>query len=176
MIRLGNCQIKVVFTDIDGVWTDGGMFYGENGEALKKFNTSDSAGVLFLRKLRIPLVVLTGEDSPSVKKRMEKLNIKDVHYGVQDKLKIAREYCRLHHLNLSTETAFIGNDINDWALLKKAGHSAVPADAPNYIKNQATLVLTKKGGEGVFREYIEHLINQNMSLVDFIEKEFMPPT
>src|SRR5699024_5465106 len=107
MIKLGNHQIQVVFTDIDGVWTDSRMVYGENGEAFKKFNPSDSAGVLFLRKLEIPLVVLTGEDSPSVKKRMEKLKIEYAYHGVRNKLRIAQEFCTPRGIDLATETAFI---------------------------------------------------------------------
>lgn len=170
MIKLNNKTIRVVFTDIDGVWTDGGMFYNDSGEAFKKFNTSDSAGVLFLRKLKTPIVILTGEDSKTVKSRMEKLGVDWVYTGVGDKLKTAKAICRKKDLTLQKEAAFIGNDLNDYTLLKEAAHSAVPADAPDYIKSKADLVLTKKGGEGIFREYIEYLIGQSMDLNRFIEE------
>lgn len=172
MIKLNNFHIKAVFTDIDGVWTDSGMYYGTEGEALKKFNTSDSAGVLFLRKLNIPLVVLTGEDSDAVKKRMEKLKIEQVFHACSNKLQTAKEFCKTHGLDLGSEVAFIGNDFNDLPLLKAVAHSAVPFDAPEYIKNKVDLILDKKGGEGVFREYIEFLISENMDLGSFVEKEF----
>lgn len=175
MIKLGKHQLKVVFTDIDGVWTDGGMYYGKEGEGFKKFNTSDSAGVLFLRKLAIPLVVLTGENSPAVIKRMEKLKIEHAYHGIQNKLQAAQAFCTSHNIDLGTETAFIGNDINDWSLLKKVGHSAVPSDAPEYIKKQARLVLTQKGGTGVFREYVEYIIQENIDLTSFIERSFITP-
>lgn len=171
MIKLNNHTIRVVFTDIDGVWTDGGMFYGSAGEAFKKFNTADSAGVIFLRKLGIKLVVLTGENSPAVKKRMEKLNIEHAYHGVQNKLQTAQEFCAAHSIDLSEESAFIGNDFNDWQLLKAVTHSAVPSDAPEYIKKEVDLVLAKKGGEGVFREYVEYMIAQNMDLAEFVKEE-----
>lgn len=173
MIKLNKHNIRVVFTDIDGVWTDGGMFYNEEGEAFKKFNTSDSAGVLFLRKLNIFLVVITGEDSDSVKSRMEKLKIKFVLSGVKNKLKAAQEFCNTHQIDLAEEAAFIGNDFNDLSLLKSTAHSAVPMDAPDYIKDKVDLILSKKGGEGVFREYIEYLISQNMNLSNFVEEHFV---
>lgn len=172
MIKLDNKSIRIIFTDIDGVWTDGGMFYNEMGEAFKKFNTSDSAGLLFLKKLNIPVVVLTGEDSVAVKRRMEKLKIKFYFSGVIDKLKTAKTFCYERTIDLSTEAAFVGNDLNDYNLLKKVAHSAVPADAPSYIKKQADFVLSKKGGQGAFREYVEYLITQNRSLDKFI-KEFV---
>ena len=66
---------KLVLTDIDGVWTDGGMYYDQNGNEWKKFNTSDSAGVLFLKKMKIPIGIITGENTRIVKMRAEKLNI-----------------------------------------------------------------------------------------------------
>jgi|SRR5690625_1921562 len=172
MIKLNNKNIKVVFTDIDGVWTDGGMFYNAEGEAFKKFNTSDSAGVLFLRKLNVLLVVITGENSGSVKSRMEKLKVKHVLCGIQNKLQAAQDFCEQHQINLGKEAAFIGNDFNDWDLLKNVAHSAVPIDAPDYVKQEVDLVLRKKGGEGVFREYIEYLIAENMDLADFIRNNF----
>ncbi|WP_026452248.1 KdsC family phosphatase [Aequorivita capsosiphonis] len=173
MIKLNNHNIRVVFTDIDGVWTDGGMFYNDEGEAFKKFNTSDSAGVLFLRKLNILLVVITGEDSDSVKRRTEKLKIKFVLSGVKNKFKAAQDFCKKHRIDLAEEAAFIGNDFNDLHLLKNTAHSAVPIDAPDYIKNKVDLVLSKKGGEGVFREYIEYLISENMDLGNFVEEHFV---
>ncbi|MBL8028653.1 MAG: acylneuraminate cytidylyltransferase, partial [Fibrobacteres bacterium] len=80
---------KIVFTDIDGVWTDGSMYYSDTGIELKRFNTADSVGVLMLRKLNIPLCILTGENSPIVKFRSEKLKIDHVRLGVKNKLKEA---------------------------------------------------------------------------------------
>ena len=88
---------KLVLTDIDGVWTDGGMYYDNNGNEFKKFNTSDSAGILFLKKLNIPIGIVTGEDTKIVKKRAEKLKIDYLFQGVKDKLSIAK----LILLNLS---------------------------------------------------------------------------
>ena len=148
---------KLVITDIDGVWTDGGMYYDQSGNEWKKFNTSDSAGVLFLRKLNIPLAVITGEDTQIVERRIRKLQIPHLFQGVKDKVEVARKLCREMDITME-EVAYIGDDLNDMALLKAVGISAAPADAPEYVKRIANLPLSKKGGEGVFREFVELLI------------------
>ncbi len=84
-------DIKLVLTDIDGVWTDGGMFYDNEGNEWKRFNTSDSAGVIFFRKLNIPVGIITGEDTRIVKRRAEKLKIDYLFMGVRNKLPIAEK-------------------------------------------------------------------------------------
>ena len=124
---------KLVITDIDGVWTDGGMYYDDSGNEWKKFNTSDSAGVLFLRILDIPLAIITGEDTKIVKRRAEKSKIEHLYMGVSDKVLVANELCEKLGISLN-EVAFIGDDINDINLLKKVGLSASPKNAPDYIK------------------------------------------
>lgn len=151
---------KLVITDIDGVWTDGGMYYDQTGNEWKKFNTSDSAGVLFLNLLNIPLAIITGEDTEIVKRRAEKLKIEHLHMGVIDKVLVAKNLCEELNIKLS-EVAYIGDDLNDIKLLKLVGLSATPANAPIYIKNLVDLVLETKGGDGVFREFIEEILRQN---------------
>lgn len=148
---------KLLLTDIDGVWTDGGMYYDNNDNELKKFHTYDSAGVLFAHLLDIPVGVITGENTLIVQRRATKLNVDYVYLGVNNKLKVANELC--DKLNITLEdVAYIGDDINDLELLKNVGFSAVPASAPSYIQSAATTVLAKKGGEGVFREFVELLL------------------
>ena len=86
-------DIKLVITDIDGVWTDGGMYYDQNGNEWKKFNTSDSAGVIFLNLLNIPTCIITGEDTEIVKRRAKKLKINHLYLGVKDKLNVTLKLC-----------------------------------------------------------------------------------
>ena len=150
-------MIKLVLTDIDGVWTDGGMYYDQTGNELKKFNTSDSAGVLFLRLLEIPLGIITGENTEIVARRAAKLKIQDLHMGIKNKMEIAKTLCEKYKVKLK-EVAYIGDDINDIPLLDAVGFSACPANAPDYVKSHATLVLKKKGGEGAFREFVEYIL------------------
>ena len=148
---------KLVLTDIDGVWTDGGMFYDQTGNEWKKFHTYDSAGILFCHKLNIPVGIITGEETEIVKRRAEKLKVDYLFQGISNKLKIANDLCSKLKIDL-IDVAFIGDDINDVELLKAVGFSASPASAPVYIKNIVNYITTKKGGEGAFRELIEKLI------------------
>jgi 3-deoxy-D-manno-octulosonate 8-phosphate phosphatase (KDO 8-P phosphatase) len=154
-------DIKLVLTDIDGVWTDGGMYYDNQDNEWKKFNTSDSAGILFLRKLGIPVGIITGEDTLIVKRRAEKLKVEYLYMGVKDKLKVARKLCNKLGLDITREVAYIGDDINDIPLLQKVNISATPANAPEYVKTYAKWMMKKNGGEGVFREFVEKILTES---------------
>lgn len=150
---------KLVLTDIDGVWTDGGMYYSEDRNELKKFNTSDSVGVIFLRLLNIPTGIITGENTSIVKWRAQKLKIEIVETGISNKLKVVQQIANDLNIDLN-EIAYIGDDIGDICLLKSVGISAVPKNAPNYVAKYAQYKLKKSGGEGVFREFVEMILNE----------------
>ena len=148
---------KLILTDIDGVWTDGGMYYDQTGNEWKKFHTYDSAGVLFSHQANIPVGIITGEDTSIVARRAEKLHIDFLFQGVTNKLNTAIELCELLKISLE-EVAYIGDDINDIELLKAVGIAGVPAGAPEYVRKLTNIPLQKKGGEGVFREFVEHIL------------------
>lgn len=154
---------KLVITDIDGVWTDGGMYYDQTGNELKKFNTSDSAGVLFLRHLNIPLAIITGEDTQIVACRAKKLNIDLLYMGITDKLKVAEDLCKKLSISLK-DVAYIGDDIGDLKLLRNVGFACAPNNAPDYIKKETHHVLAVNGGDGAFRAFVEHILKQNALL------------
>lgn len=158
---------KLILTDIDGVWSDGGMYYDGTDIELKKFNTYDSAGVLFAHCLGIPVGILTGENTRIVQRRADKLKVEYCYLGCQDKLAVAQQLCERLNITMD-EVAYIGDDINDLELLKKVGWSGVPSSAPRYIQSVATVRLEKKGGEGVFREFVETILGDKriLSLID----------
>ena len=147
---------NLVLTDIDGVWTDGGMYYDSKENELKKFNTNDSAGVIFCHKLDIPVGIITGENTSIVKRRAQKLNIDFIYQGVENKLKIALEICSTLNISLD-DVAYIGDDILDIELLKSVGISGAPLNAPKYIKSLCKYKLNVNGGDGAFREFIEKI-------------------
>ena len=165
-------DIKLVLTDIDGVWTDGGMYYDNTGNEWKRFNTSDSAGIIFCRKMGVQVGIITGEDTEIVKRRAEKLKIDYLFMGVKDKLKVARQLCNELNIDLEKEVAYIGDDMNDVPLLQKVMISATPADTPEYVKPFAKWHLKKKGGEGVFREFVEKIMDK-YNLGDEILKSYL---
>lgn len=162
---------KLVLTDIDGVWTDGGMFYGDDGAEYKKFNTSDSAGVLFCKMKNIPIGIITGEDTQIVVNRAKKLKIDIVHLGIKNKLDVAEKICKELKINLK-DVAYIGDDLNDIALLKAVGFSAAPANAPRYIKAKVDFVCKKNGGDGAFREFVETILDKCNVLNDILDEFF----
>ena len=150
---------KLVITDIDGVWTDAGMYYDQTGNEWKKFSTSDSAGVLFCKHLTIPICIITGEDTNIVQRRAEKLGIEYIFQGIQDKLSVATSICNQLGISLS-EVAYIGDDLGDVALLKAVGFSAAPANAPEYIRKLVHFTTQKSGGDGAFREFVEEILHR----------------
>ncbi len=148
---------KLILTDIDGVWTDGGMYYDQTGNEWKKFHTYDSAGVLFAHQNEIPVGIITGEDTEIVARRAAKLKVDYIFQGVRNKLEVAEKLCK--ELNITLEdVAYIGDDLGDVELLKNVGISATPNSAPDYIKKYSQMVMTKNGGEGVFREFVEKIL------------------
>jgi 3-deoxy-D-manno-octulosonate 8-phosphate phosphatase (KDO 8-P phosphatase) len=161
-------DIKLFITDIDGVWTDGTFFYTEEGYRGKTFHTYDSAGVLFLKLLGIPTAIISGEKSEAVQKRAEKLQIKEVYTGVQDKVFIIEKLLLKHKISWE-EIAYIGDDINDLKVFEKAALTACPAQSPSYIKQKVDWVLTKEGGKGVFREFVEKYLNEKGMLEQAIK-------
>lgn len=151
---------KLILTDIDGVWTDGGMYYDGTNIEMKKFHTYDSAGVLFAHHLGIPVGILTGENTEIVRRRADKLKIDYLYLGVKDKVAVARELCEKMRIDLK-DVAYIGDDLNDMKLLQLVGWAGVPASSPEYVRALATVSLSKKGGEGVFREFVELILTQD---------------
>ncbi|MBN2597968.1 MAG: HAD-IA family hydrolase [Marinifilaceae bacterium] len=160
---------QLILTDIDGVWTDGGMYYDQIGNEFKKFNTSDSAGVLFAKLNKIPVGIITGEDTNIVKRRAEKLGVDFLFLGVKNKREVILQLCKEQDIDLNA-VAYIGDDINDLLTFEIVGISACPSDAPSYVKSKCDIVLTKKGGEGVFREFSEYILNAHGLLENTIEK------
>ena len=154
---------KLFLTDIDGVWTDGGMYYDGTSIELKRFHTYDSAGVLFAHLLGIPVGIITGEDTEIVRRRANKLKIDYVFLGVKDKVSATMSLCKELNISLK-EVAYIGDDINDIGLLKRVGWAGVPASAPEYIRKLSTVELHKCGGCGAFREFVENVLSQERIL------------
>jgi len=152
-------NIKLVGTDIDGVWTDARMYYSAEGDVMKSFSTYDGMGVKLLREAEIPLIIMTGEDTEIVAKRAEKLGIERVFQGEDEKLNRLKEVCSELNISLD-EVAYIGDDVNDLDVLKAVGLSAMPPNSP--ILNQFTpdYLTTRSGGNGAFRDFVDFILSQ----------------
>lgn len=155
-----NSKIKLFISDIDGTLTDGGMYYSENGDELKKFNTRDGMGFDLLRKAGIKTAIITSEDRSLNHRRAEKLKIDFIYQGKrgEGKVSVAKEICEELGITFD-EVAYIGDDINCVDLLSLVGLAACPADADSKIKDLSFIhVMKKKGGDGCVREFINMII------------------
>ncbi|TAL11244.1 MAG: HAD family hydrolase [Nitrospirae bacterium] len=137
--------------DVDGVLTDGGMYYSETGDELKKFQVKDGMGIKMLQAAGVITAIVTREKSAIVERRFQKLAVPEIHQGVDDKLTDLTRLARKHALTLA-QVAYIGDDVNDLEALKAVGFSAAPADAMPAALEAVMYVCAKKGGEGAVRE------------------------
>lgn len=147
--------IKLFLTDVDGVLTDAGMYYGEDGNELKKFNTRDGKGIELLRNAGIKTGIITSENTELVARRAEKLKVDHLFQGAKNKLEIVRKLCEEHKIGLE-EVAYIGDDLNDFDVLSNVGLRACPADAMEKIRQiPGILILDRVGGSGAVREFVD---------------------
>ncbi|MDO5527416.1 MAG: HAD hydrolase family protein [Prevotella sp.] len=152
-------QIKLFISDIDGTLTDGGMYYSENGDELKKFNTRDGMGFGLLRKAGIKAAIITSEDRQLNQRRADKLQLDYLIQGRRDggKFTVAKSICEELGITMQ-EVAYIGDDINCIDLLSAVGIAACPADAHHKVKDIPNIkVMSRKGGEGCVRELIDFI-------------------
>jgi YrbI family 3-deoxy-D-manno-octulosonate 8-phosphate phosphatase len=152
-------KIKIVLTDVDGVLTDGGMYYSKEGDVMKKFHARDGMGVNLLRKNNIPTIIITKEKNQIIKNWAKKMNIKKVYDGIQQKEKVLEKICKEFSVK-PFEVAFIGDDVNDLELLKIVGFSAVPHDGHDIVKKNIDYTCKNNGGNTAFREIADLILIQ----------------
>lgn len=151
-------KIKLLILDVDGVMTDGGMYYSEQGDQMKKYNTKDGMAILKAKEKGISFGIISSAFvDKMVKNRAETLKIEHVYVGRDQKIDVLNGWCSNMGISLE-EVAIIGDDINDLSLIKNVGFSACPADAVPLVKHACDVVLSKKGGEGVVRELIDNYL------------------
>lgn len=153
-----NAKIKLFVTDVDGVLTDGGMYYSEHGDELKKFNTKDGVAFRLMKENGIQTAIITGEDTEIVRRRAEKLKIDYLYQGIICKLDVLQRLCDELNITLP-EVAYIGDDIGDADILRVVGYAACPSDACNQVKSIPGIhVMSTSGGDGCVREMFDTLI------------------
>lgn len=150
-------KIKLLITDVDGVLTDGGIIYDDNGLEYKKFNVKDGQIVKILQWAGIKIGAITGRDSAVVKFRLNQLNFDLHHHGIKDKLGKLEEVASAQNLDYS-QIAYIGDDIIDIPIFRQCGLAVCPTDAPMYVQPEVHWVSGKVGGAGVFREVADLIL------------------
>jgi 3-deoxy-D-manno-octulosonate 8-phosphate phosphatase (KDO 8-P phosphatase) len=156
-------DIRLIISDVDGVWTDGGMYYLNNGVEAKKFTTSDSVGIALAKLAQIPVAVISGEDIPALRLRMEKLKIEHFYPGTKNKVALARQLAGELGITLQ-QVAFVGDEVNDHNLLKAVGFSGCPASAPAYTQEIVNYVTPTPGGLGAFRDFVMEILRKQNRL------------
>jgi 3-deoxy-D-manno-octulosonate 8-phosphate phosphatase (KDO 8-P phosphatase) len=153
--------IKLFLTDVDGVLTDGSMYYTESGDEMKRFHTYDGMAFELLRKAGVKTGIITSENTKIVERRALKMKVDFLYQGHRDggKLEAAKEICAKEGI-LFSEVAYIGDDINCKALLEAVGYKACPANARKEIQEiQGITILATKGGDGAVREWVEKILS-----------------
>ncbi len=150
-------KVKLLVLDVDGVMTDGGLYYTETGEELRKFNVKDGMGIKLLKKTGVEVAVITNSSCLATLNRIKKLGIKHSFSGVEDKLAVLKELCTQLSLSLS-EVAYVGDDIIDLAILQAVGCPLTVADAIPENQDCAVYVTRLAGGQGCVREICELLM------------------
>jgi 3-deoxy-D-manno-octulosonate 8-phosphate phosphatase (KDO 8-P phosphatase) len=161
-------RVRLLAMDVDGVLTDAGMYYGENGEEFKKFNTRDGMGVALVREAGLKTAIITRENTPIVTRRAAKLKIDEVHIGILDKLTVLREIVERLGLSLD-EVAYIGDDVNDYEVMCHVGLAVAVNDATRLPRSAAHYITEKKGGEGAVRELCELILEAQLPDPDAAE-------
>jgi len=160
-------SIELIVLDVDGTMTDSHITYSENGDEIKSFNVKDGLAIASWRKLGKQVAIITGRSSSIVARRAKELHIEHFYQGIHNKKEVLEVL--LQKLDLTMENvAAIGDDLNDLQMLKSAKISFVPRDASAYVDKIATVILSKKGGDGAVREMIEHLI-----IKEGLEKKYL---
>ncbi len=147
-------RVKMVFTDVDGVLTDGGRYYNETGEILKKFHVRDGMGINILLRNGIKTIIVTKEKSKIVQKWASDVNVYKVYFNSIKKEETLDEISKKMRISLD-QIAYIGDDVNDIEISKKVGFSAMPKDASILLKPVIDYVCKSNGGEGAFREIVD---------------------
>jgi 3-deoxy-D-manno-octulosonate 8-phosphate phosphatase (KDO 8-P phosphatase) len=158
---------KLIVLDVDGCLSDGKLIYHTDAQESKNFNVKDGLGISSWIKLGNHVAIITGKTSPMVQKRALELGITHLFQGVKDKDNVMLNI--INELNLKNhEVAAIGDDLNDYNMLRVAGRSFTPSDGVDYIKDAVNTVLSRKGGDGAVREMIEILIKDNNQYDEYL--------
>lgn len=151
-------ELKLFATDVDGVLTDAGMYYGESGEELKKFNTRDGMGIKLLQAEGLITAIITRESTKIVERRGKKLGIQEVFQGATDKAAVLLHLSQKYGIPYE-QMAYMGDDVNDLEALKIVGFAAAPADGVEQVRQVVHYVCQRKGGEGAVREVIDEILS-----------------
>jgi len=152
-------NIKLIILDVDGVLTDGKMHYTNKGDEMKSYNALDGKGIEIWRRSKREIAIITGEKIKCISDRAKKLKIKDIYLGITDKEKILEKMKRKYKIS-NKQIAFVGDDLNDFKIMKQVGLPIAVNNAVPEIKKISKYVTKTRGGEGAVREAVEFILKK----------------
>ena len=161
-------MIKLVLLDVDGTLTNGGIYRGNNGEELKRFNVKDGYAIVNAQKLGIEFGIITGRKSELVEIRSNELKIKYLYQGISEKTVILEEIMQKTGLK-KEEIAYMGDDLNDILIMKQSGLTGAPKDAADEVIQIVDFVSEKNGGSGAVREFVEYILKKDGKWETFLK-------
>jgi 3-deoxy-D-manno-octulosonate 8-phosphate phosphatase (KDO 8-P phosphatase) len=166
-------KIKLVVFDVDGVLTNGQLFYGEHGELIKAFNVKDGVGIKLLQKMGICVAVISAKDSAPLNKRMNDLAVEEFHPGSHDKVAVLTEVLARRGIDWS-EVAYTGDDVIDFPAMSKCGYTYCPSDAYSLVQKHSDQILQSRGGEGCAREVADIILSKYYNLEEIYYQAWQP--
>jgi len=166
-------SLKLVVFDVDGVLTDGGLLYTEQGETIKRFNVKDGVAMKLLPKWGVTVAVITAKDSPALRQRMTDLNVEHFYPGCHNKAEAFVDLTARLQVSAS-QVAYVGDDVIDLQVMPSVGLAMCPADAHTLLLRHCPLILSKSAGQGVAREVADLILASRMSLEEAYELAKQP--
>ena len=160
--------IKLLILDVDGVLTDGGIYFDDNGTEHKKFDSQDGCGIKLLELCGVEVAIITARSTLSVAHRLETLGVKNYYHGIKDKGEALKELSEKLSIDLS-ESAFVGDDVIDLPAMSKVALPIAVANAHSFVKENALMVTNNTGGSGAVREVCDFLIKSQDKYDDLMQ-------
>lgn len=164
-VLAGKPKIELLMCDVDGVLTDGGMYFGPDGQVMKRFNVKDGQGMTRLRDSGVKIAFITADSSPIGQVRGERLRVTEVHVGCKDKIAVAEDLMKRHGVNPEA-AIYVGDDLPDLCMIGHVGIFVAPADAVDEVREKADYITENGGGHGAVREVCDAIWAHNRRLAD----------
>lgn len=164
-------MIQYIVVDVDGTLTDGGIYYDEHGNEMKKFCTKDGTGIIAAETAGIKIVVITGRKCEATSRRMKELKVDYVFQNIKDKVNFLKEWMKENDIEKS-QIGYIGDDINDLMPMSLCSYIGCPVDACAEVKERADYISPVKGGHGAVRDVIEHYLREENVWTEVINKAY----
>lgn len=164
-------RLKYLILDVDGTLTDGGIYYDEHGNELKKFSTKDAAGIIAARAAGIDIIVLTGRECLATTRRLTELGVKSIYQNVKDKVSWIKAWMKKNRVT-KDDVGYIGDDLNDISSMELCGFVGCPVDACSEVKALSNYTSAKKGGYGAVRDVIEHYFREQGLWTKLVKKTY----